>query len=164
MNIQVVFRGVLVILSLASFCSLWLSSNVEGNNDTSLRGTGSLVDMSKNVNQTTNQSTAPFSGSHAKSFGGTTKPHSSELRLLPPFFVDQLKPVQVMEQYKKWHGVDALAWDGHNPERKYALGVYWCPDRVGNVIHSLYNSMAWAMITNRTLLLHWDDTNPTQNG
>lgn len=46
-------------------------------------------------------------------------------------------PVQVMEQYRRWHSVDALRSNPHN--RTYALAFYTCPYSAGNRIHEFVN-------------------------
>jgi hypothetical protein len=86
-----------------------------------------------------------------------------------------LAPLSILRQYQKWHSVQALQneWpdnDGTAVEynsssngRKFAVALYWCPDRAGNVLMSLFNTITWAMITNRTLLFAWDESNPPQN-
>jgi hypothetical protein len=95
-----------------------------------------------------------------------------------------LAPLGVLRQYKKWHGVQALQreWEedsstmkqqsnsskrssihSNDRGRKFAVALYWCPDRAGNVLHSLFNTIIWAMITNRTLLFAWDVDNPPHN-
>ena len=77
-----------------------------------------------------------------------------------------LEPVRVMEQYLQWHGVDALGQEVNTtiPSteiRKYAVAyLFPCSARAGNQFHNFYNSVLWAVITNRTLLIRFDS--PTQ--
>ena len=76
----------------------------------------------------------------------------------PGINVDQLPvPIQVMEQYRKWHSVEALRSNPDLEHRKFAIGFYACPIQAGNRIHHFLNSMLWAILTNRTLLWqYWD--------
>lgn len=87
-------------------------------------------------------------------------------------------PVQVMEQYKQWHSIDALKRNPDLEHRKFAIGFYSCPFQAGNRLHNFFNSkwamnqqnfavfpfnpshnnvagMLWAVLTNRTLLWHY---------
>jgi len=41
-------------------------------------------------------------------------------------------PVQVIEQYMKWHSVDALRREPYN--RKFAIGMYQCPHAAGAMV------------------------------
>lgn len=67
-------------------------------------------------------------------------------------------PIQVMEQYRKRHSVEALRSNPDLEHRKFAIGFYACPIQAGNRLHHFFNSMLWAIITNRTLLWqYWDD-------
>jgi len=64
-------------------------------------------------------------------------------------------PFRVMEQYIQWHSVKSLGRDPTN--RKFALGFYSCPLQAGNRLHHFFNGLLWAIITNRTLLWkYWD--------
>jgi len=64
-------------------------------------------------------------------------------------------PLQVLEQYKQWHSVQALRRDPHN--RTFALGYYSCPLQAGNRLHHFFNSLLWAVVSNRTLLWKYYD-------
>lgn len=67
-------------------------------------------------------------------------------------------PIQIMEQYRKWHSVEALRSNPDLEHRKFAIGFYACPIQAGNRIHHFFNCLLWAIITNRTLLWqYWDD-------
>ena len=76
---------------------------------------------------------------------------------------DLLLPMQVLEEYKKYHSADALhrersADRGGNGNRTYALGMYQCPLAAGNRLHEFVNQLLWAVLTNRTFLWsYWDD-------
>ncbi|KAG7371038.1 hypothetical protein IV203_019608 [Nitzschia inconspicua] len=37
-------------------------------------------------------------------------------------------------------------------QRKFAVAYYWCPQRAGNILHSFFNTVTWAIIHNRTVL------------
>jgi hypothetical protein len=65
------------------------------------------------------------------------------------------EPLQVLEQYKQWHSVEALRRDPHN--RTFALGYYSCPLQAGNRLHHFFNSLLWAVVSNRTLLWKYYD-------
>ena len=76
-------------------------------------------------------------------------------------------PVLIVERYKEQHNVKVLeqedASGGLHPTRQYAIAPYWCPERAGNILHNLFNTVTWAIITNRTILLQWDHSNPNRN-
>jgi hypothetical protein len=67
-----------------------------------------------------------------------------------------LWPIEVLDAYKQQHSAKALADDPFN--RKFALVTYWCPDRAGNVLHNMFATMTWAIITNRTILWYYDNS------
>ena len=73
---------------------------------------------------------------------------------------ERFEPVQVIEQYKRWHGVDALGKQGNmstDESRKFAVAyLFPCAARAGNQFHNFYNNLLWAIITNRTLLVRFD--------
>jgi hypothetical protein len=65
------------------------------------------------------------------------------------------RPVQLMEQYIRWHSVDALRRDPHH--RKFSVVFYSCPLQAGNRIHHFTTSVYWSIVTNRTMLYkYWD--------
>jgi hypothetical protein len=65
-------------------------------------------------------------------------------------------PLQVIEQYKKWHSVDALLRND-TVGRKYAVAFYQCPLQAGNRMHHFFNDFLWAVLTNRTMLWKYYD-------
>jgi hypothetical protein len=71
--------------------------------------------------------------------------------------------LQAMEQYKSWHSVEALKQslsssdDADLKKRRYAIGFYSCPQQLGNRMHQFMNSLLWAILTNRTLLVKYYD-------
>jgi hypothetical protein len=70
-------------------------------------------------------------------------------------------PLQVMDQYKKWHSNEALQRDPN--DRRYALGFYSCPFQAGNRFFHFMNALQWAIVTNRTLLWkYWDQETCTR--
>jgi hypothetical protein len=74
-----------------------------------------------------------------------------------------LKPIKVMEEYKQQHSRQSLLRDpDNNNDRKFAFVTYSCPDRAGNILHNMFNSMAWAILTNRTILWHYDNYRSTE--
>jgi hypothetical protein len=74
-------------------------------------------------------------------------------------------PVRAMQHYKLMHGNDVLRKEsaGHMQHRKFSIVYYWCPDRAGNILHNMFNSIIWAIIANRTILVSFDDTGAPHN-
>ena len=67
------------------------------------------------------------------------------------------EPLRVLMEYQQLHSVEAME---RQPEhRKYAIGFYSCPLQAGNRLHSFFNSLLWAILTNRTLLWQYIDPN-----
>lgn len=87
-------------------------------------------------------------------------------KVIPPFL-----PNQILNQYKKWHNNDVLDmelnrmkhYNNESIDRKFSIVYYWCPDRAGNIFHNMFNTIAWSIITNRTILLLFDNTSATGN-
>jgi hypothetical protein len=71
---------------------------------------------------------------------------------IPPFW-----PVRALHSYKMMHSIEALSYDT-DPNRKFALVTYWCPDRAGNILHNMFSSVIWSIITNRTVLWKYEAT------
>lgn len=71
------------------------------------------------------------------------------LRLLP-------LPVRVVEQYIQWHSVDALRRDPTH--RRYLVAFYSCPLQAGNRLHHFLSGFYWSIVTNRTMLWKYWDT------
>jgi hypothetical protein len=70
---------------------------------------------------------------------------------------DQLPiPVKVLKRYIHQHGVRALRRNAQN--RQFAVAYYRCPRRAGNWLHQFFNGMLWSIVTNRTLLWKYYDT------
>jgi len=68
-------------------------------------------------------------------------------------------PIEAMNMYKEMHSVEALQQDimkWNLYHRKYAVVYYYCPDRAGNILHSFFTGVSWAMLTNRTILVQYD--------
>lgn len=85
---------------------------------------------------------------------------------LAPFW-----PVRVMDQYMRWHSVQTLEreYQSSNTKsdrkyrhRKFAIVYYWCPERAGNILHNMFITMTWAIITNRTILVKYDNHSNTE--
>jgi hypothetical protein len=72
-----------------------------------------------------------------------------------------LEPVQVLQQYQKEHSAEALA--NHSAERKFVVAYYYGPDRAGNILHNFFNSIIWAVVTNRTILWEYYVDRPQAN-
>ena len=77
-------------------------------------------------------------------------------RTPPSRFKDQPLPVQVLEQYQRWHSVESLRQDPHH--RKYSIVFYSCPIQAGNRLHHYMNGVVWSILTNRTMLWKYWDT------
>ena len=72
-----------------------------------------------------------------------------------------LEPVRIVNEYKQQHSHQTLMKifeesTSENGSRKFALVPYQCPDRAGNFLHNMFNSMIWSIITNRTILWIYD--------
>jgi hypothetical protein len=78
------------------------------------------------------------------------------LTLSPPFY-----PNLALYEYQKRHSVFALRDDVSLDNRKFAIAYWSCPDRAGNILHNFFNSILWAMITNRTVLWMYGDGRKT---
>ena len=66
-----------------------------------------------------------------------------------------LKPLQLLDQYIKWHSVASLRRQPEN--RNFAIAHYACPLQAGNRIHHFLNDLILAILTNRTVLWkYWD--------
>jgi hypothetical protein len=89
-----------------------------------------------------------------RSIDGITFEHEANVASddVPPFW-----PNRMMEQYIRWHSVTTLQ-DQDQTDRKYAIVYYYCPERAGNILHNMFNTVTWAMITNRTILVKKYDT------
>jgi hypothetical protein len=80
--------------------------------------------------------------------------------------------VQVLEQYIEWHGGDRIRTDGNDDEadngRTYALVPWSCSSTkiLEEQIFDFFNSVLWAIITNRTILVDVSSShnNCTNNG
>jgi hypothetical protein len=55
---------------------------------------------------------------------------------VPPFW-----PVRMMQQYKRWHSASALETDPGIGTRQFAIVYFYCPNRAGNILHNLFNSV-----------------------
>ena len=52
---------------------------------------------------------------------------------------DLPKPLQILQQYQRWHSREALRND-KDPKRRYAVAYYSCPLQAGNRLHHFMNS------------------------
>lgn len=69
---------------------------------------------------------------------------------------------RLWEEYQQWHSQESLEQDmltdPYNiTARKFAVGYYSCPLQAGNRLHHFFNSLIWAVVTNRTLLWKYYD-------
>jgi hypothetical protein len=84
------------------------------------------------------------------------------LDLLPTTLENENSVLKVWNKYKQEHSQSALMRDWQqnvtntNP-RKFAVGYYSCPLQAGNRLHHFFNSLVWAVVTNRTLLWKYYD-------
>jgi hypothetical protein len=76
-----------------------------------------------------------------------------------------LEPIQVLKQYQKEHSDQALQEDAITvaTERKFLVAYYYGPDRAGNILHNFFNSIIWAVVTNRTVLWEYYVDRPHSN-
>jgi hypothetical protein len=81
----------------------------------------------------------------------TTKVKLEESDLLAPYL-----PLKVFHQYQKWHSAESLERYPHN--RTFAVGYYSCPLQAGNRLHHFFNGLLWAVVTNRTYLWKYFDS------
>ena len=98
---------------------------------------------------------ASFSATASPSLPSRYTPPNYE-RTPPSRFKDRPLPVQVFEQYQKWHSVESLRRDPHH--RHYSIVFYSCPNQAGNRLHHYMNSVVWSILTNRTMLWKYWDT------
>lgn len=140
--------SVLLLLSALS----WLS--LDSYSPTGHYGTVIPKPSLRNEKNTLNRQPTPESPVRSHSFEN----HEEPTLLSPP-------PLQVWRSYIQQHGQAALESDmaHERTQRKYLVAPYWCPDRAGNVLHNLFNSVTWAFLLNRTLLLRWVPENPNGN-
>ena len=80
-------------------------------------------------------------------------------------------PEQFLEIYIQQHSHASLMRDVQSKDddenedaspssarRFFAVAYYWCPERAGNVLNSMFNTIVWAMIHNRTVLWKYHGT------
>lgn len=81
--------------------------------------------------------------------------------------------VQLVQEYIRQHGTEALGLNEYyqtqhmskptilseSDRRQFAIGVYSCPYQAGNRLTHFLNSLAFSLVTNRTLLWHYCDAN-----
>jgi hypothetical protein len=70
----------------------------------------------------------------------------------PPFY-----PNLALNEYQTRHSASVLRDEVSLDDRKFAVAYWHCPDRAGNILHNFFNSILWAMITNRTVLWIYGD-------
>jgi hypothetical protein len=105
----------------------------------------------------------------------TTLPVSSSSYEDDPLAV--LEPIQVLRQYQKEHSNQALQQEydfavfdvdvdvevAMYSDRKFLVVYYYGPDRAGNMLHNFFNSIIWAVVTNRTVLWEYYVDRPHAN-
>jgi hypothetical protein len=69
-------------------------------------------------------------------------------------------PHRTLEQYKVWHSNDVLRTESSTQvnDRSFAMAYYSCPLQAGNRMHHFLNSIIWAIVTNRTILVKYLDS------
>lgn len=80
-------------------------------------------------------------------------------QVVPPFW-----PNQLFDEYKRLHSKEAIKLDGNIQRRKYAVVSYYCPRRADNILHNLFNNIAWAIIHNRTILFIYEGHEHVKSG
>jgi hypothetical protein len=139
-----------------------------------LNSNTSLIDVNGSIASTENESVIKkSSGNGASSAYSSVANKAVQVRdhtSTKPEDRARLEPIRILEEYKQQHSRQALSDDfdatlHHEPDngyRRFALVTYWCPDRAGNILHNLFNSMAWAVLTNRTILWQYSDNQNTE--
>jgi hypothetical protein len=81
----------------------------------------------------------------------------------------------VLRQYQKEHSNQALQQErdvavfdtdvdaATRTDRKFLVAYYSGPDRAGNMLHNFFNSIIWAVVTNRTVLWEYYVDRPNAN-
>lgn len=99
----------------------------------------------------------------------TPNPHEAIIKASTDDDFDEVAvtspPLQVWHDYVAVHGKTALQHDTDETRsmRKFIIAPYWCPDRIGNVFHNLWNTVTWGILLNRTVLFRWVHDNPNGN-
>lgn len=72
-------------------------------------------------------------------------------------------PVRAWKECMEHHSAAILSAElnsiASTSHRQFAVVTYWCPDRVGSLLHNLFNSIAMAIITNRAFRWQCDSIN-----
>jgi hypothetical protein len=71
-----------------------------------------------------------------------------------------LPPLRVFDQYKHYHSQESLLREGLDAtnRRQFIVGYYSCPLQAGNRLHDFWNALLIGIMTNRTLLWKFMDT------
>jgi hypothetical protein len=91
--------------------------------------------------------------------------HRSQKETLLIATKPKLAVLKLWDDYKSQHSNERLMeeWEHHQrtgttTNRNFTIGFYSCPLQAGNRLHHFLNAMMWAVITNRTLLWNYYDT------
>ena len=70
------------------------------------------------------------------------------------------KPICILHRYMDEHSGQAIQLEYHlsSSSRKFAVAYYSCPMQAGNRLHHFLNSLLWGIVTNRTILWHYYDS------
>lgn len=104
------------------------------------------------------ESTIGFSGVVKNDTTPLVAPSSSYTNPVPELALGTTKPddlpvpIQVMEQYKKWHGIDSLRSENDLARRKFAVVFYSCPLQAGNRLHHFMTGTDLEYVPNDCLL------------
>ena len=79
-----------------------------------------------------------------------------------PYGSDPFAVFRIWNEYKRQHSVEQLRRELHDNtttsnNRTFAIAFYSCPLQAGNRLHHFFNSILWAVITNRTVLWKYYD-------
>jgi hypothetical protein len=112
-----------------------------------------------------------FPTSSHRTVASTTLPITSTSYGDDPLAI--LEPIQMLRQYQKEHSNQALQQEHDvatfdvdaaiNSDRKFLVAYYYGPDRAGNMLHNFFNSIIWAVVTNRTVLWEYYTDQPHAN-
>ena len=83
-----------------------------------------------------------------------------------PYGSDSFAVFRIWNEYKRQHSVEQLRRElqdntASSNNRTFAIAFYSCPLQAGNRLHHFFNSILWAVITNRTVLWKYYDEDGT---
>lgn len=73
--------------------------------------------------------------------------------------------VSTLSLYQEQHSLEHMSTDEYDPsfcDRQFAIGIYACPQMIGNRMHEFLNAYVGAFVTNRTLVWQFCTRRPCQ--